>query len=248
MEPAYEDPKEETQVDIARSLVDNRLDQAQDALAANDLDTAQSHFERAIRVEGEHPYRTARIIRPMLKDYSDRITDQDPPDWENAHRALDLLDSLELQDEDTREWQRDLWLKRADFLLRNQKLDDSFNIFQRLMDKEGSGNESDELKREISRIVRVNLLRQAEQRDDLGLLPQIVERFQPLSPSGDELNEWLETISLTLAARSQAADELREELKREIRRNRSFMIAVVAIIVLAVVAYLVVLVILPSIR
>ena len=247
MEPAYEDSKEETQIDITRSLVDNRLDQAQDALAANDLDTAQSHFKRAIRVEGEHTDRAASIIRPMLKDYSDRLTDQYPPDWKNAHRALELLDSLELQDEDTREWQRELWLKQADFLLRNQKLNNSFNIFQRLLDEEGAGDESDELKREISRIVRVNLLRQAEQRDDLGLLPQIVERFQPLSPSGDELNEWLETISLTLAARSRAADELWEELKWEKRRNRSFRIAVVAIIVLAAVAYLVVLVILPSI-
>lgn len=223
----------------AALLVGSLLTDAQQALEANDLDKAHSLFEEALRVPGNHSNRTT-TIRQALKDYSDRVARQKPPDWAEAHRALSLLDSWkELQDAQNQFWQRTLWLNQADFLLGEKDLDQSFTIFSDLLSDSQRAVAQDELKGEISRIVRENFSRQASQ-GDLSLLNQIIERVQNLGLAGDELRLWLETIREALDAANMAAKEREQQLQQELRRRQNIIYALIVILVLTVIAYFVV--------
>ncbi|HXW00587.1 MAG TPA: hypothetical protein VEC93_19375, partial [Anaerolineae bacterium] len=122
----------EQRQDPTIQLVQTRLDMAQQALDAGELDKAQGLFERALEVKGDHPERVIRI-RDYLKQYSDNAAKQTPPSWDEAHRALNLLDTLKLQDDQTSLWDRKLWLKQADYYLKQKNLDESFEIFKNLM-------------------------------------------------------------------------------------------------------------------
>jgi len=243
MEEAHEISQDETQMSVEVRLVYNLLGQANEALDSNDLEKAQDLFEKALAVKGKHPERPSTIRRD-LKLYSDKLADQDLPEWENSHRALDLIGALKLQDEATAKWQRDLWLKEASFHLRQEDLDQSFDIFRQLqlMAEEQGEAEAEELKGEISGIVRRNLLEEAEDAN-WSLMRKTIEEFKPLWHSGDELSEWLETISGTLVAIDQATDQAQKELEQERRRNRSLALAVIAIIAVAVILYAVLIII-----
>jgi tetratricopeptide (TPR) repeat protein len=196
----------------AIGLVQAFLKQAKIALHSDNLEEARDLFEKALAVAGEHPER-ADTIRQALKGYSD----QSPPDWEKAYGALGVLEALGLQNEDTRQWRRDFQLREADFYLGQKKLDESFNIFGTLMTKEQAPDDSDALKAKISGIVRRNLLEQARNHES-DLLRLIIQRFteiaRPWLEPGDELSEWLETISGTLEAISQDVDRAEQESRR----------------------------------
>ena len=162
---------EQTQ-DAATQLVQTRLEMAQQALTAGELANAQSLFERALEVRGDHPERDAKI-RDYLKQYSDEVAKQAPPNWAEAHRALNLLDTLKLQDDQTSVWERKLWLKQADYQLKQKNLTESFEIFKNLMAAGERSADQDKLKAEISRIVRDNISYHAAQ-SEWALLGQII--------------------------------------------------------------------------
>jgi uncharacterized membrane protein len=244
---------------LRREFADAKINQAEKALKANDLDQAQQYFMRALEATQEDPSDTRDKIRQTLKARSDEIIregDEDPTKWQRAHKVLDLLDSLKLQDEETPAWRYHLWMDQADFHLEREELDKSFEIFSGLLKTEQSGADSDALQAEISRRVRSNILREAEQ-SNWPLLNRIVDSFKPLRPTGDELNEWLETISHTLKAMSQDAEKAQQErrelqqaleqteqqLHQEQRSRRNMRIAVVWIVIVAVIIDIVLIVI-----
>lgn len=225
-------------------LVESLLADAKQDLEANNLDKAWDLFKDALDVQGGHPHR-ANTIREALKQYSDRVTRQTPPNWAEARRALELLNSLEaLQNNENYIWQRDLGLDEANHRLSQGELDQSFDIFSKLLDK---ATDKDEVKGKISEIVRENFPEQASQ-GDFNLLDRIIERVQKLGLAGDELRLWLETIRKALDAANKAAEErLNQELlavnkvaQDELRRRQNIIIALVVILILTVIAYFVV--------
>jgi hypothetical protein len=263
MEHMRQEPQEKTEESIPGKYVKNQINLAKKALEANNLEQAQEYFRTALDVQGYDPGRTAEHIRQAVKARSDEIIQEgaeDPTKWQCSHEVLDLLDSLELQNEKTPVWRRDLWLEQADFHLEREELDKSFEIFSTLLKTKQSTADSDVVQAEISRRVRSKILREAEQ-SNWPLLTRIVDGFKPLRAPGDELNEWLETISHTLKAMSQDAEKAQQErrqlqqalaqtqqqLRQEQRARHNMRIAVVSIVVAAVMIAIVLIVIqLPS--
>ena len=228
MEPANLDTQEETLVSVEHRLVFNLIGQAKEALEGDDLEKAQELLARALGVEGEYPD-PAPAVRQELKRHCDRLADSASPEWANAHRTLDMLETLGLQNAETHTWQCNLWLKQASFFMDRKNLDESFRIFSMLMaDKCASG---DALKAGISGIVRVNLATQAKNQQ-WDLLHQMIDRFQELWPFDEELNDWLKTISKTLAAINQATEQARGELEQERRRRRNITYILVALVLI----------------
>jgi hypothetical protein len=225
-------------------LIETRLKLAQEALAADNLNEAQDFFKKALEVEGNYPERAPKI-RQHLKSYSDQLAARTPPNWDLAHHALELLASLKLEDSETRTWQRELWLKQADFLLGEKDLNHSFKIFSELLAGSQRTSNQDELKGEISRIVRENISQQAKQ-GDLLLLDQIIAGVRELQLAGDELHAWLETISKALSAAGNAARAREQQLKqefedqlKELRRKQNIIYALIGIFVLAAIVYII---------
>jgi hypothetical protein len=237
MKPADIDTQDETLVSVEHRLVFNLIGQAKEALKSNGLEKAQELLARALGVEGDYPDR-APAVRQALKLHSDMLADLDPPEWDDAHRTLAMLETLGLQNDETRTWQRDLWLRQAGFFMDQKNLDESFKIFSQLMaESEASPQDghapadADALKAEISGIVRVNLSKQAKDQQ-WDLLRRMVDRFQKLWPFDEELNDWLKTISETLAAINQATDQAKSELEQERRRRRSITLILMALLVI----------------
>lgn len=221
-------------------LVETRLDMAHQALTAGELDKAQGFFERALEVKGDHPERVARI-QDYLKQYSDKVVQEASPNWAEAHQALNLLNTLNLQNEQTTLWDRKLWLKQADYQLKQKNLDESFGIFKNLMADGEQSADQDKLKAEISRIVRDNISYHANHRE-WALLGQIIQRFQELWPVDDELHGWLQTISEAMVPVDQAAkdkaeiENLKGQLEKAQQRSQMIIYILSAISILAVVA------------
>ena len=224
-------------------LVQTRLEMAQQALAVGELANAQSLFEKALEVKGDHPEREVKI-RDSLKQYSDEVAKQSPPNWNEAHCALNLLGTLKLQDDQTSLWERKLWLQQADYYLKQKNLDESFEIFKNLMAGGERATDQDKLKAEISRIVRDNISYHAAQ-SEWSLLGRIIQRFQELWPVEDELHGWLQTISEAMVPVDKAAldkaeiETLRHQLEDRIQaqqRSQKIIYALTAISILAVVA------------
>lgn len=227
----------------ATKLVQTRLRLAREALEANNLAEAQELFESALHVEGHHPDR-ALDIRQALKQYSDRVAVQEPPNWDLAYRALDLLGSLKLQDDETRAWQRDLKLRQAQFLLEKEDdLDQSFNIFVDLMANAERLGVQDKLQAEIARVICIYVSQRAPQHQ-WSPLHQLFERVQKLWTPADGLHDWLEAILQILDAAAQAQTEYKQhlaEMEQSHQRTRNFTYALSGIFVLAALAYILVL-------
>lgn len=221
-------------------LVETRLDMARQALTAGELDKAKGLFEKALEVKGNHPERVTQI-RDALKQYSDNVVNQASPNWDEAHRALNLLNTLSLQDHQTSLWGRKLWLKQANYRLKQKNLDESFEIFKNLMADGEQSADQDKLKAEISRIVRDNISHHANNRE-WALLGQIIQHFQELWPVDDELHGWLKTISEAMVPADQAAkdkeeiENLRSQLEKAQQRSQIIIYILSAISILAVVA------------
>ncbi len=242
MNPADLDTQDETLESVEHRLVLNLIGQTRAALKSNEMEKAQELFARALSVEGDFPDR-APAIRQSLKQHSDALVDAASPQWDNAHQTLAMLETLGLQNDETRTWQRDLWLRQAGFFMDQKNLDESFKIFSMLM-VQGEASpqdghvpaDADALKAEISRIVRVNLSRQAKDQQ-WDLLRQMIDRFQELWPFDEELNDWLKTISETLAAIKQATDQAKSELEQERHRRRSMTLILIALALITPIVY-----------
>jgi hypothetical protein len=232
-----------TPEDPRARLLQHLLSEAQKTLDADHLEEAQNLFEEALRVEGHHPNR-ALDTRRVLKQYSDRVIAQTPPNWDLAYRALDLLGSLKLQDDETRAWQRDLKLRQAQFLLEKEDdLDKSFNIFTDLMANAERLGVQDKLKANIARVVRSYVSQRAAQRQ-WSSLHQLFKRVQKLWTPTDGLGDWLEAISQILAAAAQAQTEYNQrlvEIEQSYQRTRNLTYVLLGIFVLAALAYILVL-------
>lgn len=200
--------KEENTLEI--KLVQNRLKMVQQALDEDNFEEAQEKLARALEVPGEHPDR-AEQIREMLKAYSDRISTQPTPDWNKAHSALNHLDDLELRNDDTCLWQRELSFEQARFLLNEKELDASFEIFKNLLNDKTPPSDLDEINVTISNIVRENITQLAEE-SQLELMSNVINRVQQLLPADDELSRWLKTISLAVEKASAKYQEQLEAL------------------------------------
>ena len=225
-------------------LVDMLIEKGRESLDKDNLEGAIEFFKEALAVPGEYPDR-ASAIRLALKKYSDDLTEKKPPGWSEAESALGQLDKPGLRDEEVQRWRRDLKLKEASFHLKAKNLDASFDIFRSLVSEDKSSADEEYLKAEISRIVRRSLLEQAEQKE-WHLIGRIIEGFEQLWPSADDLDEWLATISRTLEAVDQADREAKKkidlvhaelvqaqnQLEQEQRRRRSitYILAIIAII------------------
>jgi tetratricopeptide (TPR) repeat protein len=233
--------EDETLVAISIRLVQTSIKQARAALAEDNLEKAQQFFQEALEVEGEHPDRDLTIRRELKRHSDQLVSEPSPSNWEKAHRSLEILENLGLSDEETHQWRRSLWLRQADYYLGRGNLDQSFEIFRDLMEGDEVPDDLDELKAQISDIVRRNLLSQAR-KHEWDSLREIIKRFteiaKPVLPPGDELSEWLETISGTLEAISQADEEAQRELEAEQQRRR-LITAVLSILVVIAMAALI---------
>jgi hypothetical protein len=234
MEPTHESP--------TVKLIQTRLKRAQEALSANNLEEAQNFFNKALVLK-EHSPDLVFDIRKVVKQYSDQVVEQPPPNWDLAYRALELLGSLKLQDDETRTWEYDLKLKQAQFLLgKGENLDESFNIFADLMVIAEQQGVQDKLKADIAHIVRIYVSQRAPQQE-WSLLGRVFKRVSKMWTADNGLNDWLESISKTLEAAVQAqAEHIQrlEKIEQSLRRTRFFLWAVLIIFILSVVAYILV--------
>jgi len=232
----------ETVVTISDRLVRTSIKQARTKLEEDDFEQAQQFFQEALEVDGEHLGR-AMMIRRELKNHSDQlVSEPNSFNWEKAHRSLEMLEDLGLGDEETDGWRRSLCLRQADYYLDQGNLDQSFEIFRELMEEGQLPDDSDELKAQISDTVRRNLLSQAR-KHEWDSLREIIRRFteidKPVLKQGDELSEWLETISGTLEAISQADEDAQRKLKAE-QRRRKVITAILSILVVIAMAALII--------
>lgn len=213
-------------------LVQHRLNEAQQALEANELTEAQKFFEEALSIEGVHPNR-ASDIRQALKKYSERAAGQTPPDWESVHQVMDLLDTLKLQNDETRAFQRELQLQEAKFLLETKdSLNESFNIFANLMTNAERLGVQDKLKANIAQIICAYVSQRAAQQQ-WSLLSQVFEKIQKLWPPTDSIHDWLAAISHILTAANQT--KLEASQARQYAQRLNYIL--IGITVLAIIAY-----------
>lgn len=199
------------ELSTAALYVDNLLTDAQQALTTNNLNKAKELYKQALEVPGSHPERETKI-RDAVKQYSEQIAKQDEPDWQLAHESLGLLDYFALDNDETRAWQCHLSLEQADFLLGQEDINESFQIFDALMQHEQAN--PDKLKAEISKKVRVNMSQHADN-SKWPLLRQIIERVRELRLGESELQEWLETISKVLTA-VETTDQAKKEREKQL--------------------------------
>jgi hypothetical protein len=238
-QPQAEHSEDDTLVAVSDRLVQTSIEQARQALNRGSLEEAHRYFGEALEVEGQHPRRTS-MIREELKRYSDQLaTQRTPPDWDNAYLALDMLEDLALNDAESEKWRTSLALLQADRFMDAGDLDSSFAILGELMEYDQPLDESDELKAQISDIVRRNVLNHARQHQ-WDSLREIIKRFtqiaKPILPPGDELSEWVETLSGTLEAISQADEQAQRQLEAEQRRRRmiTYILTGIALVMLAI--------------
>jgi hypothetical protein len=204
-------------------LVQNRLKQAEQALETNNLAEAQNSFEKALEVEGEHPDRVDQIRQSIVK-HSDRIASQPNPDWHLARNTLNLLKTLALENDQTELSQQNLWLKQADFLLEKGNIDESFDIFSKLVnDEEKQQADQEGLKASILDIVRDNVARNAIQ-GEWDSLSNIIERVRAIWSTEDKLYDWLGTFSEVMINVAQATVQAQQ-------RNKIIIILLVAVLI-----------------
>ena len=215
-----------------------RLKSARQALEENDLAKAEEYFNRMLAVEGDHPDRTS-IIRTTLKEYSDRVTDQQtPPDWRGAQEALEMLTRLKmqtgetLQTEESEGWWRELRLKEADDLLKQSGIEESFQIFVSLVEKRYQPDVRDQLDIRIVDIVRDHIA-QCAQRGTWTLADQIVANSQKLWENNAKRLVWLRTVSDIL----KGAETRLVQTEQDIRQYRSFLIILSAIFIISGLAF-----------
>lgn len=227
--------------DPRQRLIQHHLNESQKALDANKLTEAQKYFEEALEVGGEHPDR-ASDIRQALQKYCDRVVSQPNPNWQTVHQALDLFDTLKLQNDEIRTYQRELRLKEAKFLLeKDDNLDDSFNIFTSLlMDAGRLGDQEDKVRHHIAKIVGEYVSQRAGQ-GQWALLNPVFERVTRLWPPSDTIHLWLETISQILAAANQAQIGFDKELAKLKKSKNILTTALIALLILVIFSYLIVL-------
>lgn len=194
-------------------LVRNFLKQAHAALNTNDLQEARNLFQKALEVEGANTDRENEI-RQELKRYSERVTKQEPPDWELAYQGLDLLSALGLQSGETDTWRRDLKLEQAKYLLERKQQNESFDIFGALIAEHEQSSDRDEILARISSILRENISRRAANHE-WDSLRKMIGSIKELWPQGDGLHQWLETISEAL---KEAFEEAPAKYEAEIEQ------------------------------
>ena len=235
---------EEVDDAIEIKQVQTRLKMVQQALDEDNLEEAQEKLTRALEVPGEHPER-AEQIRDMLKAYSDRISTQTTPEWAKAHSALNHLDVLGLQNDDTCLWQRELSFEQARFLLNEKELDASFEIFKNLLNDQTPPSDLDEINVTISNIVRENITQLAEE-SQLELMSNVINRVQQLMPADDELSRWLKTISLAVEKASakyqeqiEALNQSSSEYQNKLKKREMLNYILAALLVVAIIAFIV---------
>jgi len=210
---------DDTQGQIFIRLLQNRLTQAQQALEHDNLAEAKDFYHKAMLIEGHHPERAPRIRR-ALKQYSDRVAAQTPPDWRQANEALEVIDSLNLADDETQSWQQRLKLNQAKFLLMNhtpppdqaqQNLEQSFKILGSLLAKANDPALEPQFKADIARLAQSYVAQQAEQHQ-WSLAGQAVHHLERLWPDQDGFGEWLKTIAKIATEADQEQIGLRQQL------------------------------------
>ncbi len=215
--------------DTFADLVQSHLEEAEDALKANDPSLAWTHLERILQVD---PARRP-AIQHMLKDFCDRISARAAPDWNCVRLALDLLAGPELADEETQIWRRDFKLKEARFWLAQGDLDKAFAIFAELMDKSPAPGQA----KQISDMVRGHVAQHLSEHA-WPFLGEVVGHLHTIWPPG-ELHDWLETTATVLAAADQQEKELRlaaaAQQKEKLSRYRTLSYALAVGIAVALV-------------
>lgn len=217
MAQSHEDnPAAETLVSVSDRFVRNQLKQARVALDNDDLEEARNYFQRALDIEALHLERENEI-RQELKRYGELVTKREPPHWELAYQGLDLLVALELQNDETIIWRRDLQLKQANYLLEHKQQNESFDIFRALIAEHEQSSDRDEILAKIATILRENISHRAANYE-WDSLSNMIKSIEELWPPGDGLHQWLETISKALAVAAQAPAKYKaeiEQLKRD---------------------------------
>ncbi|MCB0168677.1 MAG: hypothetical protein KDI79_30905 [Anaerolineae bacterium] len=249
-----ESPAEETLVGIPDRLAQNLLKQACAALDNDQLDEAKVLFIRVLDIEGVRVDQK-NAVRQNLKTYSDEYTQREPPDWTLAHGLFALGNDLDLQNEDTQVWHRDLWLKQADFLLDQEDIDDGFEIFKDLNADDQPAPMLADTKAKISKVVLDNIAKRADSQNWSYLNKVIGKVKQELSNPDEELYVWLDTIGKVLAAVNQATDQIKgrqsqltqkleianqqtQQLQTDLQHKQNFVNVLIGLIVVTVVVYI----------
>lgn len=221
MDDIHSDPK--------YRLIRAALRQAEEALAAHQIDTAQAHYKEALGV-GEISSEIADEIRQAIKTYDDTVISIEPPDWDRAHHALQLLETLGLANDQTRYWQVDLALKQATSLLERENLAEGFEVLEELA-THNFHVDSSQLKHQIAGVLCASISFQANQQN-WAFLKQLIERTQGLWPD-DALHQWLEAMAqiVTAIASLQADSQLEiEGLKQSQKKGRRLVYGLIGLI------------------
>ena len=217
-------------------LVKNRLNEAENHLKAHNVAEAQTAFLEALKVKGDHPNRKSDIRR-VVKLYCEDLVVQPRPDWENIHKAVELVERLDLHNEEMQSFERDLTLKEAQFLLEMQDdLDRSFAIFTRLLTDETHLEYQGKLKEQIAHIVSAYISDRAV-KQEWTLLDKIFTHVQAIWPAGDSIHDWLKTMAQIIKAANQGKEGVHSELEQERKKSRSLTYALAGLLILAAVAY-----------
>jgi tetratricopeptide (TPR) repeat protein len=180
-------------------LVTTRLKRASQALDRDDLRGAENFFRSALEIKGEHPGRADKM-REVLQDYSGKVSGREPPGWDLAQGALEMITSLGLQTNQTQLNEADFWLKQA-------KIDQGFEIFDDLLTTPYGPDIQSQLDLEISRIVRRHVTQYA-QRGQWSPAKKIIEKVEQQWPNDDKRQDWLKAVSGILAVAEQTTTDL----------------------------------------
>lgn len=110
---------------LKRELAENQLLLAQHHLNHRRLDEAGQIYKQLLENDESLPV-LADKIQMTLKNYSDDLTQQSPPDWAAARQALDKLADLNLHNTQVFTWRQNLTLQEMRAMLQEDNLDAAF--------------------------------------------------------------------------------------------------------------------------
>ena len=191
-------------------LIQAQLRIAQQALSDSDFPKAENALKEALEVKGEHPNREDNI-RQLLKSYSDELLDQPFIEWKQASQAQEMICSFKLENEETKQWWRELKLAETNFLLGQAKPQAGFQILNDLIKITDREIFQESLDSAIVQMVQQQISTHAKG-GNWGSSRELVREAERLWQTYEDRitpnrAAWLETIKLLIDAVEQSKKE-----------------------------------------
>ncbi|MEM7030155.1 MAG: hypothetical protein AAF629_11360 [Chloroflexota bacterium] len=172
------------------TLAERQLNQAEVALSGPDVLMAQRYLQ--IALSGPSPFGDIQDrIRDMLKDHSERLL----PDWNLAQETLGLIDTLGINNGETRTWQMNLWLQQAELHFQNpEMLDRAITIFVYLKTNKLWQDDQEYINGEVVRIIQTTLLNWFDNGQQQ-IAHNAIQQLKKAWPQPDNFFNWLDVVS-----------------------------------------------------